>query len=648
MASPLGDYCDLYSDFYGECPVVPTIPPLPGFGPGGSYDRPYVGPSLTYFGGTSIDAPSIDTPWPFPVALGGHTYVIDLKYYARSSVEPFREASDFNAQPGEQSLTNEGAWKRNRHDWSWGAGQAYADDPASSDQRFHASKGIDVWTPRELQLLNDTALAHGTVNTNLDVLTVDGYLYLIDGNGIVHTSDPVAGPYVTATVPAAVVSATTDGTTIYAAVAGTGIYSTAAGSGSAAAMGGAAGTFNADLIGYANGWLLATDGPALSSVDAAGAMTLVHTHPNPAFQWTVIASAPNAIYAAGNAGDHNEIYQIIVDTTTAALAVPVFAGGLPEGETLNTAAYYQGTVLLGTSRGLRLSQVDGAGNLSTAPLIEIGQVAALHSQAEFVWFGWRDYDPSSTGLGRANLGVFTSALVPAYASDLMASTQGQVSGIVTYQGKRYFTVTGAGLYGQTDSLVAQGTLDQGNLTYSIFDPKALMSVELITAPLNGVVGLAIVDDVGIETPLGTATTHESTGLGTTFSGHDILAEQLALQITLKRDQVTTLGPVIRRFSMRALPVPSNVELFTVPIILKETVVVDVGEGQDIGYDVAAEIDFLKNLETSRRPVTYQEGDHAYRVTVRSTQRPQGLDYAWNSDRTAIEGIFEVLLSTLED
>lgn len=647
-SSPLGDYCDLYSDAYAVCPSVLTPPPSTGTGPGGSYDRPYIAPSLTYFGGTSSDAPAIDTPWPFPVALGGHAYNIDLKFYERSSVEPFREASDFNASPGEHSLTNEGAWKRNRSDWSWGAGQTWADDPDSSDKRFRASKGIDGWTAREMKLLPDTALVNPTGSTNLRLFTIGAYLYLIDGASIVSTTNPTSS-YTAASVPAAIVSATTDGAAIYAAVTGTGIYKSVVGSGTAAAMGGAAGTYNAELVGYANGWLLAAAGPVVSSVAANGTMTTVFTHQNPAWTWTTIAPAPNAIYLAGNAGGHNEIFQVTVDQTTAALGVPVFAGGLPDGETLNTMVYYQSTMLLGTSRGLRLASIDGQGGVNVGPLINLDQpVVALHSQGEFVWFSWRDYDGDSTGIGRANLSVFTSPLVPAYASDLMATTQGQVSGITTWNGKRYFTVNGKGLYAQADGLVASGTIDQGNLTYSVFETKALMSLELVTEPLEGQIAMAVIDDHETSTPIGTATTHGSIGLGNVYSGHGVVSERLALQLVLTRGAVPTLGPVVRRWSMRALPLPSNVELFTVPIMLFETVNIDVGEGQDVHYDVARELAFLKNLERSRRPVTYQEGDTSYRVTVRATRRPQGLPYKWNANRTAIEGLFIVNLSTLED
>jgi hypothetical protein len=641
-----GEYCDVYSDVYGVCPGGIVLIPMAG--KGGSYNRPYIGPALTYFGGTSLDAPSVDTPYPYPVALGGHTYVVDLRYYARSSVEPFREASDFNASPGEHSLSNEGAWKRNRSDWSWGAGQTWADDPNSSDQRFHSSKGIDVWTPRQLRLLPDTVLRASSGNANLDLFPVGGYLVMIDGTAIKSTTDPIDNPFVTADCGAAITSATTDGVTVYAAVDATGIFSCAAGATTATAMGGAAGTFNADLVGYANGWLIATADNVVKTVAADGTMATLFTHHNPHFEWVAVISAPNAIYLVGNAGLHNEIYQCAVDQSSGNLQVPVYSGGLPEGETLLAAQFYQGALIFGTTKGLRIAQIDGSGFVEHGPLIPIGPVAALASEGEFVWFSWRNYDTSSTGIGRASLSVFTSPDVPAYASDLMAPAQGQVQGIASFNGGRYFTVVASGLYGPSTSLVQSGTLDTGNLTYSIFDPKALMSIELVTQPLVGSIQLAIVDDIGTQTPIGTRDQHGSTGVGEVFGGHDIVTEQMALQLTLNRDTAPTFGPTVRRLSIRSLPVPSNVEQFTVPIILRETVQAGLGEGEDAHYDVGAEIDFLKNLERSRRPVTYQEGDHSYRVTVRAIQRPQGLDYQWTSDHTAIEGIFEVVVSTLED
>ena len=81
-----------------------------------------------------------------PVRLGDRRYNIDPQRLHRATVDPIRQGFDTQGTPGEQSLNQAGVWKRSRTDWSLGAGQLNADLATSSDRRFYASSGVDVWT----------------------------------------------------------------------------------------------------------------------------------------------------------------------------------------------------------------------------------------------------------------------------------------------------------------------------------------------------------------------------------------------------------------------------------------------------------------------------------------------------------------------
>ena len=129
---------------------------------------------------------------------------------------------------------------------------------------------------------------------------------------------------------------------------------------------------------------------------------------------------------------------------------------------------YLGFLLIGSNKGFRLAVQDTNGNLTLGALIETGStVRAFEGQGQYVWFTWEAYDSTSSGLGRMDLANLSdrNALVPAYASDLMATSQANVASVATFDDKRVFTVSGDGFYAQDTDLVAEGSLDSGLINY---------------------------------------------------------------------------------------------------------------------------------------------------------------------------------------
>jgi len=606
-----------------------------------------------FYRGTAV-ADESRVPWPYPVALAGHPYIIDLTGYARSSVDILRQAYDQTGDVGEQSLSIEGFWKRFSTDWAGGAGQRKYDAQPSDRARYYTSKGVDPWkTDFELCLLNDTAQKRTSTNSNLFITIGSSgstsYLYMTDGTSIVRTANPDADTptfaTVTGTPGTAATAMTGDGASIWTAHAASGVYEFTGTSAAAQIT-----TTPINLVCYANGFLFGTYGSTAYTINrsvAATALTAGTIFNTASFNFTTIAGSPNAVFFGGNAGDRGQLFACTFDDTTGGITPLIPSGRLPEGEQIYALAEYGGIMILGTSRGIRLAQIVDTTGLAIGPLIDIGhRVRCFEPQGDEIWFGWENYDGTSTGLGRTKLSRFTDTLVPAYSSDLMATGQGSVLSAVTYDDKRYFTVSGLGLYGEIDDLVATGTIDTGWIAFSTPETKVAASVDVRHAPLAGSVTIAIVDENETTTTVGVSDTAGSLSPTTPFGARGISSEQIRLQLTLARDGTDpTDGPCLRRWLLRSMVSPDQPEQFVVPIILHERVDTSIGDGQYVAYDTYAEFQFLKGLEASREPVIYQEGTHQYRVTVRNVAIDQQGVRGWNNDRSWFNATVNVRLVT---
>ncbi len=603
---------------------------------------------------------STEVPYPWPVSIGGRPFVIDLAHYAWELPDMVRQAVDFSASPGEQSFDTKGVWLRSAGDWSIGAGQEYRDASDASQRMFAESLGIDPWEKRQISLLPDTQTFATSANTTLRLLPLGSYLYLLDGQArtLRRTNNPQnVTPTLTSITggPAAdFVDLCTDGDFIYIATT-TGIYRHDSSAGTTmAAYGGAASTAVADVIRFANGWLLVGVDNVLSTVDAAGALTTVTTHRVASFAWSAIVGAPSGIYAGGQGDDVAEIVHIGFDESTATLAVPVHAGELPRGETLQSLAYYGSVLLIGTSKGFRIGQINGDINatLDIGPLIETGaSVRCAFGDSKFVWFGWTNYDATHTGVGRANLAEFRARQQPAYATDLMAVAQGAATDVCRFADHTYFAISGSGWWREQyqGNVVASGTIRLGKTEWGTFEPKTFLGLQLITLPLVGEVSATIEDDAGNVTALGALTTPDTTGLGTLLgAGLGGLSTFFDIELTLERP-VTPLteGPTVRLVTTRALAVPHQVQRWVLPIMCKGFVQIGADDQIEAPQDVAAVREFFLGLRRTGTPVAFQEGTSRHLVVVRDVSFPDGMVEQWGSERAGLEGTLVVTLDSTE-
>jgi hypothetical protein len=287
---------------------------------------------------------------------------------------------------------------------------------------------------------------------------------------------------------------------------------------------------------------------------------------------------------------------------------------------------------------VRFCQPDTNGNLQIGPLIETDSaVRCFEGQGRFVWFGWDNYDSTSTGLGRLNLTAFpetvdTGARVPAYASDLMVTGQGNVLSIATFNDLRVFAVSGIGVWAESDSKVASGTITSGRITYGLPDDKTAISLDVRNASLEGsyTTAVSLNGDVFVQNGAETAPNDS----GTEFPVENMTGETFAVQLTLYRSESDpTTGPVIHRWTLKATQGANDGanEYIITPFLLFEKLLLP--NNQEVRCDVKAERDAIKALRRSRRVVQYQEADETYRVQVENFQWiPAGL--RWNE-----EGVF---------
>lgn len=601
-----------------------------------------------YYGGSSVNS---DVPARMQVALGGHGYIVDLEAgFSRISVDPLKPFSDGSADVGEALMNPQALWRRSAIDWSLGSQQSFFDDPQTSDRRrFSTSKGVDPWTPRQLQLHKDTALSLGSATTGGLLLAVGGYLYAAQGSTLKWTTDGTT--WTDANIQAgtghtlAVLAITTDGNAVFAAMGADGVHKTVLGASSSTVFSTAVTT---TALAYANGRLIAGSNNSIYEILAGGTATLVFTHATTTFVWKGFAAAPMGTYAFGSNSDRTETYIIGVVDATGQLAAPVWSGAPPNGETINDLYFYGGTVLAATSRGLRLCSLTGMGGLVFGPAVLVaGGCNAIAAEGRFAWSTWTNFDSVSTGLVRADLARFVFPMVPATASDLMATTQGKVTAVAYFGTSVYFAIDGIGVYGQhATNYVASGTVNSGFIRFGVVDPKliSLFDMRHDAMPVGASIVASLLLEDGTASAIGTSSAVNTFGPSQPLSAGNLSSEAPQVVVVLNRATDPTKTPVLRRWLLKGLPTPTLVDTIVLPIVMAESVDTINAEGEAIAYVPRDEWSFLRGLVSTRTVVAMQVGNQTESVYVYSLElKPTR---GWTVDKSIPEGLYIATVRTL--
>ena len=363
----------------------------------------------------------------------------------------------------------------------------------------------------------------------------------------------------------------------------------------------------------------------------------LYTHPNTNFNWVDFAGGQSHIYCAGYAGNKSLIYKTQIKADGTSLDIPTVAGELPQGEVVSSIESYLGYIFLGLTNGFRFCSVDDNGNLVIGPLIETGtNVKCFVGIGKFVYFGWTNYDSTSTGLGKIDISVQISTNQPAYASDIMATGQGTVLDVHEFGGDPVFTVSGLGAYRVSSNLVTSGTMDTGIYRWGIPDLKFVPKWDIRTKSLDGSIAFYISNDGESFSLIGTQSTGDT--LESTFEGLENSAFETEVRLVLSRSGTATLGPVLTRWMGRAYAAPLRSRMFSVPLLLHHVLSV---RGKDYWFDVDDELARLTDLVENPRIITYQENVNTHAVVVediiwRPVDHSDGhVEWDWNGTCTVI-------------
>lgn len=596
---------------------------------------------------TSSSGSSPQVPGYLNVSLGGRGYLAETGFtpfkqdaYRSDSIAPVASKTDISNIPGESSVNSEGLWRREMQDWSLGAGQPFLDRRESKDNRFYTSKGIDPWTKWYASLLKGTTQVYSGASV-LQVLVVGAYTYIND-NGTIKYATGNLSSWATLSLGASSATTTsaalaTDGNNVYVAAGTNGIYLVKVPGSTAAQW--ITGTVN--YVWYAGGQLMAAATNILYNVvtgtATAGPSALpaaLYTQANATFVWSTCAAGNSWIYLGGytsnTSANTGYIYKTQMNTSGTALVVPVTAASLPGGEIPYSLFAYANFMLVGTNLGARFCETLGtydpggnAGDLKMGPIVPnaVQQVSkpvrAFTGQFRFVWFGWSNYDATSTGLGRMDLSTFIDAQAPAYTSDLMVTGAGEVMSMDWYNGGNtmaglvagtpIFVVAGLGVYTCASTYVSSGTIDGGYITCGLPDKKIALFADFNATGTGTIAGSITVDNATTFTiPTQTLTNQfAEQNIPTSMKG-----ELFDFQATLGTTS-SAATPTLRRMMVKFLPAVVSGTQHKIIINLFRSVET---EGVDVFYNPYLEYSILDGWRQAASPIQFQEGSQ-FNVTV---------------------------------
>tara|TARA_B100001750_G_scaffold164019_1_gene132707 strand:- start:1553 stop:3406 length:1854 start_codon:yes stop_codon:yes gene_type:complete len=610
----------------------------------------------------------------FDISINGRGYMVDYTNYRRRTIPSQKEQRDTSEDVGENTLSNVGQWVRSQSDWSYGAGQEFYDLPDSDRRRFHTSKNIDIFTKGQLHMCKAIEEKSSGSNNNLYAKVVNGSIFYFSDGQNMKFGDPDTGSYSPSSIDMdyAILDWTSDGTSIYCAQGANGVRKATVSSTSGDST---IGSFQADVIEYANGRLIASDAGRIVELNASG---VVQTF-DKTLTGTCIAvkGGPNSIYAAYNVNGQGILYSIGISATDGSLAYPVPAAVLPVGEqfsAVNCIDTFGELVMVGTTAGTRFGMINPNDQQSVTfgPVIaSAGQTYGVRISGKYGYWGSKNGDTY-----KADLSIFTDTLVPAYCRLLAFddAAKGNVLSLEVYNSKLFFTVSVGELYGEDASgdLSATAELTVGTVTFGTAASKVgravsgrfariqaesasgdidynVANTDYQTGSYNygglvtgqaGTVTVTATDENNVST----AMVLTGTGIETSYTPTDPSSETFTIKLTLNRDAgSTTSGPIFERWSFHARPQPKRIEEIITPIVLQGRVTTNYGAGAPSGLDTQVEYLHLRDLASQSKTVVFEEGDQSFSVTVEDIEM---LPVRMSADNSFWEGTLNCRLLTV--
>jgi hypothetical protein len=632
----------------------------------------YYGPAPAYYGGSGT---SSAVPFGFPVALAGRPYLVDLSqdWFRRGAEPRLRDTVDQSETPGEPTISLSGLWRRGQTSWHLGAGQQHNDDADPELDRFHRSRRTDCWHRNDLRLLRTVARIAES-STNLFMVSVGTAMYYSAGTAVKKITPPATSstPF---TAPAAVTGLATDGVRVFVAAGDSQIVEMVndATATNTTIVTGASGV---TVIGWALNRLLGakTTGAVYDMTPNIGTPAALpaaqYTHQAGAqATWVGFAGGSTHIYGAVKVRSRSQVYKWTIKDDGTALDAPSPATpGLPDGEVITSIDSYGGLIFLGFEKGVRVAEPETTtGNLIIGALIPTnGSVTCFEGEGQFVWYGNPSIDATTSGLGRMDPTQILASSAPAYANDLEAFDVSDVDYVGAVQGvasitdatrtedpsgafsRRYFSISGQGVFYETDLCQRTGYIETGIFTYSLPDSKLALKLDVNTSrtSLTGQeVQVALDVDGAGYVDLGA---HSLASVSSVIDTRQQAGTSFAAKLTLDAGADgldIDDSPVLERWQLRAYPTPNRGRIFQVPLLL-HSLVKDYNEVEYV-YDVRDELDRLDDLWLNPRVVLFQVGTVTFEVIVEDIEF---IHRQWHDDpeTPGFEGTALATLKTLAE
>ena len=530
--------------------------------------------------------------------------------------------------------------------------------------QYGHSVGLNPWTNGQLSMLRSTSqrIADGSANPHFLLGWNDGTDRYWSAVGNVLKSDTgAATTAITWGGANTIRSLTSDGTNYFAAD-NVQVYK-GAGNGAGAAWS-ATGTTNV-LVRFVKGRIMLAIDNKIYEVSAAGAQTLKFTHLNAAWTWTDFAEGTNGIYASGYAGSQGSIYKFTLDNTG---AIPVLASGgsltaqLPLGETVLAMTTYLGTFVgLGTSRGFRVGQIDGNGDIAYGPLLisNSAGVKAVGAYDRFFFVAATNGIDASSGLYRVDLGQIVqdsgggAGARMAYATDLQAHVTGAVCAVTNLgnSDRMAFAVVGQGSYLESATVLEPtGYFQTGRVRFSTIEPKIFKFLTVRTPnTLMGSLTASVTEPGGSTTSILSVTQGGTAQINNVILASPTSAvEWLQLKLDFARSATdTTQGAVVNGWQLKAMPGSTRQRVFTLPLACFDFE--KDGSGQRVGYKgrTRERLEAFEQLAQRGDSVSFQDlvDDVAYLAVIDDYKFEQKADPA---NGQVYGGYLYVQLRTIAD
>jgi hypothetical protein len=328
----------------------------------------------------------------------------------------------------------------------------------------------------------------------------------------------------------------------------------------------------------------------------------IYAHPNSNWVWTGVCDGPNAIYVSGYGGDSSTVFRLILDTTGAVplLSKAVTAADMPRGEIIYALGSYIGKYMIfGTSKGIRVGQIDTSGYLSSGfitygPLTVVTNGYNTASGANLNGYpcksiafndrfayctvtNYIDADGTgatlNSGLVKIDLSREIAPNQMAYATHLQVPSLAEASAVcvIGKTNKLAVGITGTGVYFQADTLIPNGYIQTGQIRYFTLEDKHFELIKLReTLPMAGSLSLASVTPEGLDTNIITVDnnfdfTQDITGL----DQFDLAPkESIGLRFTLHAASGQTVGneDSFNGYQLKALPAVRRQRIITIPLL----------------------------------------------------------------------------------